>query len=71
MLQASQTVDETERENLYKEIEQTVLEDAPVCTLMWRMQGYALSDSLKGFVNLPNGIFPSSGYLFNKMYLEK
>ena len=64
-------LDDSKRGAVYKELEKTALADSPFVPLMWRMQAYALTDNVKGFVNLPNGMFSYAGYTLNQVYLSK
>ncbi len=56
---ASKTVDETERKSLYKQVEELLLEDAPVAPVVWRPQIEATVNNLRGYYR-PGGYGPDS-----------
>lgn len=55
------TFDEAERKAIYKELEQVVIDTAPMVGLALRTQGYAMKNSVSGFTNLPGQLTFYSG----------
>lgn len=53
--------DETKRRAIYTALQKRALTDAPMVTLCWRLQSYAMSKALTGFHSLPGALSINSG----------
>ncbi|MGE4277419.1 MAG: ABC transporter substrate-binding protein [Lawsonibacter sp.] len=69
--QARSELDSDKRAELYGQLQQILLDEAPWVNLMWRVQGYAHNKRLHGFVELPNGQFVMSALTFGQCWLEQ
>lgn len=58
------TFDEDKRRAIYRELEQVAIEQAPIVSLTWRSQGYAMRKDVTGFRNLPGALTFYSGLTF-------
>jgi peptide/nickel transport system substrate-binding protein len=56
--------DAAKRKAIYKELEASVIEQAPIVGLAWRSQGYAMQKRVSGFKNLPGALTFYSGTTF-------
>lgn len=52
------------RRAIYREVERIAIEQAPIIGLSWRSQGYAMSNRVSGFRNLPGALTFYSGLTF-------
>lgn len=65
LMAAGRTIfDESKRRAIYRELEQVALEQAPIVSLTWRSQGYAMRKDVSGFRNLPGALTFYSGLTF-------
>lgn len=64
------TVDQAKRKEIYKQVEQRVLELAPWTFLSWRMQGEAVKQEVQGYEHLPGGIGFLSGITLQEVWIE-
>ena len=55
------TFDLEERKRIYRDLEAEAIETVPIVGLAWRSQGYAMTDAVSGFVNLPGQLTFYSG----------
>jgi len=53
--------DPAKRKTIYKEMESLAIAEAPVVSLAWRSQGYAMQSDVTGFKNLPGTLTFNSG----------
>ncbi|MFC0529537.1 ABC transporter substrate-binding protein [Phytohabitans kaempferiae] len=56
--------DAAARKQVYDQLQQAVLEQAPIVGLVWRDQAYGYTSSIGGFDNLPGFLTYESGYSF-------
>jgi peptide/nickel transport system substrate-binding protein len=56
--------DEAKRRAIYREMEGVAIEQAPIVSLTWRNQGYAMRREVTGFKNLPGALTFYSGLTF-------
>ena len=64
------TLDPAQRKEIYRELQERVLELSPLVFLMWRDQSYAATTALEGFVNLPGFLSFQSGMSLEYAYLS-
>lgn len=55
--------DETERVQIYREMQAAALEEVPIVSLAWRSQGFGAGRRVSGFTNLPGMLSTSSGVM--------
>ena len=60
-VQGRSTFEHEKRREIYAQMEQEALEQAPFVGLAWRSQGYAMKKSVEGFHNLPGSLSFASG----------
>jgi peptide/nickel transport system substrate-binding protein len=60
--------DRGRRIEAYKEFQRAALEEAPVVSLAWRSQGYAMDKKVMGFTNLPGALTTASGATLEDTY---
>ena len=60
--------DQAKRVAIYDKMQSLALECAPIVTLCWRSQAYAMKKTLNGFANLPGALTFYSGYSFADAY---
>jgi peptide/nickel transport system substrate-binding protein len=60
--------DQAKRFAIYAKVQRLALDYAPVVTLCWRSQAYAMKKSVAGFANLPGALTFYSGYSFADAY---
>lgn len=53
--------DKTKRAVIYTDLQKTALQDAPMVTLCWRTQAYAMTRKVHGFTSLPGALSYGSG----------
>jgi peptide/nickel transport system substrate-binding protein len=53
--------DDAKRHAIYAELQKQALADAPMVTLCWRTQAYAMTTSVQGFASLPGALSYNSG----------
>ena len=56
--------DAAKRKAVYKDLEALAIEEAPMVSLAWRSQGYAMQNRVSGFKNLPGALTFYSGTTF-------
>lgn len=59
------TLDEAERKDIYKQLEEVLLEDAPFIFLYWRPQAEACAANVKGYTRVPGVGYMSVQFLEN------
>lgn len=59
--------DAAKRKAIYKELEAHVIEQAPMVSLAWRSQGYAMQKGISDFKNLPGALTFYSGSTFENV----
>lgn len=64
------TLDADERQEIYHQLQEIVLNESPLVYLMWRDQSYAASADLQGFEPLPGFLSFQSGIMLERAYLE-
>ncbi|HTU54296.1 MAG TPA: ABC transporter substrate-binding protein [Acetobacteraceae bacterium] len=62
--------DQAKRKAIYDKVQDLALQYAPVVTLCWRSQAYAMKKNLQGFANLPGALTFYSGYSFEDTYFD-
>lgn len=55
------TFDTEKRKKIYKQLEQTAIDTAPMVGLAWRAQGYGMKSGVNGFTNMPGQLTFYSG----------
>lgn len=70
LLKGRTSTSNEERQKIYEEIQQILIDQSPNCYILWRPQGYAYSEQIKGFNNMPNGKTYMSYYLLRQTYKE-
>jgi peptide/nickel transport system substrate-binding protein len=68
--QGRSTIDQTKRKQIYDQLQDAVLAQAPVVGLTWRSQGYAMAKEVRGFHNLPGFLSFYSGYSFDEVTVQ-
>lgn len=53
--------DAAKRHAIYQDLQRTALQDAPMVTLCWRTQAYAMKRTVQGFTSLPGALSYGSG----------
>jgi peptide/nickel transport system substrate-binding protein len=53
--------DPVKRRAIYDDLQKQALADAPMVTLAWRLQSYAMSTRLQGFTSIPGALSGNSG----------
>ncbi len=53
--------DKAKRAVIYTDLQKTALQDAPMVTLCWRTQAYAMTRKVQGFTSLPGALSYGSG----------
>jgi ABC-type transport system substrate-binding protein len=61
--------DDAKRHAIYTQLQQIALRDAPMVTLCWRSQAYAMTKNLQGFTSLPGALSYNSGATLETTYL--
>lgn len=60
-----------ERQAIYEECQQILIEESPHCYILWRPQAFAYGKRVRGFQNMPNGSTYNSVYLLRQTYVEQ
>lgn len=63
--------DPEERQAVYDELGEYVLEEAPVIGLAWRSQAYGYSSDVEGFSHIPGFLTFTSGYTLEDTYVTE
>lgn len=71
MQQGAAESDETKRQEIYEQVDDLIMDDAPYAFICWRTQGDAINTKVKGFSFLGNNAWPYSGVTFAHTWLNQ
>ncbi|GAA1811107.1 ABC transporter substrate-binding protein [Nesterenkonia flava] len=63
--------DLAERQEVYNELGEYILEEAPVIGLAWRSQAYGYSTEIEGFAHIPGFLTFTSGYTLDQAHFTE
>lgn len=71
LAEGRETTDEEERQEIYEQLIERAMEEAPFVYLNWREQSYGMQSNINGFTNLEGFLSFQSGITLENTYIEE